>query len=650
MRNVQNLWTFLILILVVEKVSCTIIILESVFQKVDFMDKLKKRQVKLLNYLMDMDGFRTYTYYAELLDVSTKTLQRDVLKLNQYLKGKKINIQAKNGVGIRLVKEENKDANFFQNFVRYQGKVISINNEHNRLNSPILVDLCINLLLYHDDPLDIVSLLDNYEIKNERLKKDIEILSTYFAKYNIRIIKSHDSLKLEGMEKDYRNALTEIIIYILDYNFHENERMLDNPIKFNNDTFSVILEMFKENDIVYVNNLQKNIKLLYNREFTEQEYMYFSIGLLVTIYRIKQNDFVHSMTTPQEINNNKLFGKILNFITNLDLNISQEKKINEAYYFYNNINSLMNLEASDIDYSKEFCEDFIDAYSYITDINVRSHFLYENLVNHLLLLFQRISTNTTILNPILESIEYKYPTLHSITTILCSVLRQKYSLNEITNDEISFLVLYLNSFNKQKDSIKIGIFCNMTKSIGNHIYSQVKHFFPEENIKIIETAFHNINFNSYDLIVSTKLLNQDDINIPYVYISPMCDETDIKAIHSTLQKINEKKTYTGRDMINIINELMDLGVTVTYESKDDSIAKSYKNIFKIHSERVNNITYVYYINQFNENLISISEYNNKKLITYNMSSVDYILASTKLTYFLSFSNNISFKNIFGRGD
>lgn len=94
--------------------------------------------------------------------------------------------------------------------------------------------------------------------------------------------------------------------------------------------------------------------------------------------------------------------------------------------------------------SESFVNDFIDAFSIITEFNIREEYsLYQNVMSHISLMLARVTENNQARNPLVSQITEEYEEVTKICRIICWILEKKFSLPEISIDEICYLALYI---------------------------------------------------------------------------------------------------------------------------------------------------------------------------------------------------------------
>ena len=91
-----------------------------------------------------------------------------------------------------------------------------------------------------------------------------------------------------------------------------------------------------------------------------------------------------------------------------------------------------------------FGEDFIDAFSVITGINLRTKStFYVNVISHITLMLNRAASSTPARNPIIDILLENYKGTINVCQIICRILTEKFRLPEISFDEICYLMLYI---------------------------------------------------------------------------------------------------------------------------------------------------------------------------------------------------------------
>ena len=108
-------------------------------------------------------------------------------------------------------------------------------------------------------------------------------MEEFFSRHGLLLVKAKKGTRADGPEQNIRKALTELIVMLLDASGKEAEEPA-----VESDMMMTILDCFSEDDLICVEKILRRIEERQNYYFDELEYGRVSVGLLVTIYRIRE--------------------------------------------------------------------------------------------------------------------------------------------------------------------------------------------------------------------------------------------------------------------------------------------------------------------------------------------------------------------------
>ena len=616
---------------------------------------MNRRQILFLKELLDKDDYAPLSEYSAKLKVSEKTLRRDIDEINAYLSSTGKSVKKKSGVGVRLkVDREEREKLInnlsLMNFLERNSKSIIRERDSRK------IDIAFNLLLYSDEYTSLSELSYKYYASKSSISSDLKGVEKLIERHGLTLIKDSRGTKVRGDEVDIRNALTEILSYILDFNLNRAATGKNSMASesFISETLSTILDIFKERDITFVERIMRWTETELGQSFDEQEFMDVSLFLLIGIYRLKMGIFI-----PDTYDSQKFRDVHLKADRNIRLNDTVtkiRKKIEEEYSLELPSSEVKNIyrkiasgrlarlviekeknsgQHGGREEEKEdlFSEDFIDAFSTITGIGLRSKDDFcKNIRLHIRLMLERAKTNNPAVNPILEMMGSDYTGTLNVCRIICEILTQKLKLPRITLDEICFLMFYIQGeIISVEEKANVLLISDVSRSITLLIKRRLIQRFPGWQIReTYADGFKEINKGSYDFAVSTILDERIAEEIPYVYISPVLDDSDLKNIQELFWRVRTDSDIFLRELIRTVRDLNDVGCHIRTTPASD---EEYKNRI-VSIEALKDIEYIYVKNdEINECIIEICDEGTGIFrIIFNMSDWDFMLFATKLLY------------------
>ncbi|MEZ0482182.1 BglG family transcription antiterminator [Planococcus sp. SSTMD024] len=179
--------------------------------------------------------------------------------------------------------------------------------------------------------------------------------------------------------------------------------------------------------------------------------------------------------------------------------------------------------------------------------------LYQGLLAHMEPLIFRLKQKLESFNPLTEEIKKKYPVLFLAVK---QTLETEFDDLEFSADEVAFIVLHFGSallMNEERVQLEAVVVCPTGIGTSKMLASRIQKELPEiDSVKILAVHdFQSANLKDYDLVISTIRLPVTDVD--YLMVSPLLNEQDISHIENYLQhniqQVTRNKQYlTAEDV------------------------------------------------------------------------------------------------------
>lgn len=401
---------------------------------------IETRIKQIFDYLtLDYD-YHTSKEIGEEMELSSKTIRKEINHLNSVIKDKGAIIESKPGVGfIFIIKDEEKFKLFLKNdwykYAYYQQEDGDKNLRYENI---------LRLFLFSNSYIKQYELSEVFHVSESQINKDIPYIRQILESYGINLIsRPYYGMKIEGDEKNIRLAI-------------KNE-IGEDPILFEDD---------KNRDLFI--EIQKVIEDI---DFGEDYYMpYVSfknlvINIYISILRIKQKKYIISSKDFEE----KIISSEEFKIANDIVDILQEKlKIEipnqELTYITmhliakNTISNQEKLSNEILEISQEIIDEIYKVSKYDFRENIDFYF---SLAMHLGPLINRIKYGFDMKNPVLSDIKENQVAFF-IATIASNVISNHYN-TRLSEDEIGYIALHImtamkyNSYQKKTYWLYVGL-------------------------------------------------------------------------------------------------------------------------------------------------------------------------------------------------
>lgn len=511
-----------------------------------------RRQTTLLSYLISNSEGIPGKDLSNLLDVSLKTVQLEVKKINQILKDEeRIIFIPKKGYVIENISTETKNQ-----------IITAINQDKNKLADSYRINKIITILLFEKSYISMEKLAERLFISKSAVNSDLSILrrlkivDTDEAKLEISLNKG---LRIHASESTKRYMLSKVLTNDFDLDILLLSNYNINIIELENNLLKILSEAFIKYDYIV----------------SGESLQVFKNYLLISIIRNKYGFNI-------EENHSKL--KIVTIMQHIFDRIREKLgfsfDFSEMIYNQNKLNELNLLNNEDI--SNGYLETNLNCFIKKIKEDLGIDFKYKGQLKNMFLLHMqklliRIENNHDNTNFLKREINRKYPmSAHIISEYFIPIFKLP-----IPESEISHLVLYIGSEIEIKENkLKVIFISDFNASV---IYnSKIK---MEDNfrnlIKIIDivplyvfNARKESLKNQYDIIITTEreivlydsqailiksIISDNDISILGKKINQIANSLEKEKFKELCSKlINDGSIIVIKQTLNTVEELFDL--------------------------------------------------------------------------------------------
>lgn len=506
----------------------------------DFTSRMKQITLALL----DESGPLSVKRLAEQINISKRTVQRELEYLPRALKKYDVRFCSKTGTGIWLEGSSESRACLLSDLQTEDFFECSDRTERQkRLVLEILKDKTLKKLYYYSDL---------FGVSEATISSDLEAVESWFHKYHLEIIRKPGyGVLIEGSEKDFRSALRMFI----DENL--NTRIIQELYDNRGQSVLEIITDDNEHNIYRILNddIVKRVTacILKIRDrrilnLTQDSYLGLVIHVAIAVNRILKQEIIEE---------NKVMTEALKGDGDYDLaerivrSLEEEFQISipeiECAYICLHIkgSKIQKLEIDqksrlEIEESRELWEvvnDMIDSYdseiAYL--LKEDEEFVVRGLIAHLKPTLVRLANGMKIQNPLLDQIKNAYSEIFERCRKVAGIIERRYGY-EVPEPEIGFLAIHfgaalvrLESRKESRRTVEVGIVCASGIGISRLMSSKISRAFAD---RVELSAYGIADLSPYvlkknDFLVSTMALKEDaDI----LYVSPLLPQEDMERI------------------------------------------------------------------------------------------------------------------------
>lgn len=540
---------------------------------------MNKRQILFLNMLVSHSReFLPIDFFAEKFRVSPKTLRRDLELIEHYLEEFEGGILRKSGVGIRLlIGQEQK--NKLSNHISYLAYMSRGAEQEAWEKESRRMDIALNLLLYSDEYTSLSSLAYKYYVSKSTVNHDLLLTCGLLERFSLEMSRTAKGTIISGSEHNIRQAIVYILSYILDTRviLARRDKTGSGSFRPNPATLATVLDIFREDDICFADRILCKMEEIYGYRFDDSEFISVSLNLLVMAYRLKNGWTLNRECSAYYVTGP---GDLMGIREAADTVCAQ---MLEQYHIKLSVPELEGIKRMLLttrllepggglgnEVFQLFSEDFIDAFTTITNISLRENPTFcENVISHINLMLNRLFNGAPASNPLMELLIKDYQSTLNVCRIIVCILSKKFQLPELSIDEISFLMLYiLGETVRQAEHAKVLFVTGLAKSVANLTKLRLRQHFPQWNFHTCTPEeYWSVKEGSYDFCISTVLLDRGRGSVPYVLVSPILGNGDFQNIQELFWKTSESASAYLLELVRIVNDLHDIGCVIAFNTE-----------------------------------------------------------------------------------
>ncbi|TDL30463.1 PRD domain-containing protein [Jeotgalibacillus sp. S-D1] len=510
------------------------------------MDYITGRERKLIEWLLrTQHQFTTIRELADGMDVSSRTIHRELKKVEKALADYSVSLVKQSGSGIQLSGSPEQ--------LQQLDTALRGVQEHDLQQEERLV-LLLHYLIRHESPVKTAVLTRALNCAMGTLTHDLDLLEKAIEPYGLTIIRRRGyGIQLVGSERERRRALANLLIEQIDTTSIYS--MVDEHF-----IFPGILD-HKAAGVVSRELLMRVERLLMDEikelpyTIADDAYLALVIHISLAIGRIQSGEKVEI----DENVKNELAEKIeFTVAHSLANSLSKEFSIaiprEEVGYIAIHLRGAKRREQMSVTSIEQTEWTFI-VQTLIQKVGQQlgvsfshDHSLFEGLIAHLEPAIHRAEEGLQAFNPLTETIKEDYPILfHTLEQVLGELFPQA----EFSSGELAFLVLHFaSSLEIQKELVSISALVVCSSGIGTSkmLASRLKKEFPEIT-DITQASLQDARVlagKEYDVIIST--IGLADVNREYILVSPLLPENEVEKVRRFLQK--NMPAITGKNGFN----------------------------------------------------------------------------------------------------
>ncbi|MDP4553219.1 BglG family transcription antiterminator [Alkalihalobacillus macyae] len=529
---------------------------------------ISARERRILQLLLGSSEFFTVKGIAEELEVSERTVHRDLAGVEDILAEYELKLIKKAGVGVQIDGEESKRSELITTIFDLQI------TEYTQQERETLI-LC--KLLESADPIKLVGLSNDLRVTVATVSNDLNKVEEWLHNMQLSLIRRRGyGVQVDGTEALKRHAMSTLLA--TEFNDSDFFTLIKQSIQKKSQ--GTLLESASERllGLVDRNKLLKVEKIVdeVNGELpymiADSAYIGLIVHLTLAVERIQKgekieidDDHLSTLKGTKEFH----FGRLI--ATKLESSFRIIIPEAEIGYITMHIRGAKLRNTSDYFLEETNYPIVVKARELIRYVDDRMHAglesnesLLEGLVTHLGPATHRVRQNMNIHNPLLYKIKEDYADLFDL---LDEAIKEIFPNVPIPEEEVGFLVLHFGSALEgryEKRDVSILAVCSSGIGTSKMLASRLQQELPEINLIKSASLFdlEDEDKENYDLIVSTiPLPNYEG---QYIRVDPFLTKKEALRIRGAIQ--TNSLTKKRKVLVEKQKE------TSSYSTKDQAIS------------------------------------------------------------------------------
>ncbi|TSB48200.1 BglG family transcription antiterminator [Alkalicoccobacillus porphyridii] len=498
------------------------------------------RERQLLKLLLANEEHLDLRELASSLDVSTRTIQRDLKALSAVMADYNLTLhkEASKGYDIHGLAADLR---------RLKDDLATL--EPNEFTPEERQLLLLVALLEKPEPIKLFTLAEQLNVTVATVSHDLTKVEEWLSSFQLTLIRRRGyGIEVSGSETNIRRSLSSLITEnINEASFY---RSLDKDDAVDSYTESIserLLDIVDSTKIQRIQHAVEDLRTHSNGQMADSSYIGLIVHLALAIERIQQGENVQMASEQLDsLRSEPVFDLAVRLAHTLEGIFSIQIPEEEVGYI------VMHLRGAKVqrDYNLFNHKDYTEL-SYLADRLIKQmeqqlqlvfddDSLYSGLIAHLEPALYRMNQGMKIHNPLLDRIKQNYSTLYNHVT---DVVHQVFEQVEVPEEEIGFLVMHFGSAmerQQQKNPLKAMVICSSGIGSSKLLASRLEKEFPEieqiDNISLFDFKKREARF--YDLIISTVPLPQSE---QYFLVKPFLSKEETEQIRQHIKTLKKKR-------------------------------------------------------------------------------------------------------------
>jgi mannitol operon transcriptional antiterminator len=550
------------------------------------ISKASTRAKEIIAILCKETQYITIASIGSRLNVSSRTILRELNEVEKLLKHNGISLDKKPNRGLYVSGSIEDKANILQLVeMQHDNKVYA---PHERQT------IILSELLQNQDPTKLYYFTKIFNVSEGTISRDLDNLEGWMEQYSLKLIRKPGlGVYVEGSEGEIRRAIINLIYENIDQNHLHSfvresfklsaDKQLGIEIRMRNR----LLNLIDRDIITKLEILIHEVEDIMGYSFADSAYVGLVVHLALAIQRIRNNEKITiDKKYLDEIKDKQEYSAAEHLVKSiekaLDISIPQDEIAYITMHIIGSKNRdiFHDAQGSVIGSFElvKLARDMIKVAEQESNCYLeQNQKLLEGLVNHLGTAISRLKMKMDIRNPLLDEIKAFYPHIMEISKKCAEIIEQRFEIN-IPESEIGYIAMHLGAAIEKKEIdgrrvYRAAVACpsgiGASRMLASRIESEYENIMVSDVISTIKLEEYVLEKAEIDLVISTVPIN--GITLPVIVVTPLLSLTDKLMIDKCLKECNKQEQAGSRDK----------RVTVDLKSKLIQMSKYSESIIEL---------------------------------------------------------------------
>ncbi|WP_077329159.1 BglG family transcription antiterminator [Virgibacillus siamensis] len=509
------------------------------------------RARKIIQLLLDADEALLVNQIAKTLDVSERTVHRNLKSVEEMVAGYGLQLDRQSGVGLQLSGDSE---------AKHELEKEVSNTAFSDFTAEERQAIIFSTLLEMDEPIKLFTLANELKVTIATVSNDLDLLENELHTYNLSLVRKRGyGVRMEGNESNKRAALSSLIASHMDP--FKYVALLKKNIKKQQQTNTISNRLLGLVDPEKLTIIEKTVNAAMDelpQKLADSAYIGLVVHLALALERLLKGDSIHmDPDYLAQMEESREFAVARKMIRHFEEAFQMDIPKDEIGYITmhlmgakirSNQNSLMEESGLDIVYKAKELITYIS--SMVQDDLRENTVLLNDLAAHLKPSIYRMKQGLVIRNPLIEEIKRDYASLFDL---IQEAVEEIFPELDFPDDEIGYLVLHFAAAMIRDEAgtgIRALVICSSGIGTAKILATKLKQHVPEikhvENKSVLDLDQQELG--KYDVVVST--IGLEGFQDEYIQISPMLTNAEVHRIKKAIKqrKITRRLSHDAKPL------------------------------------------------------------------------------------------------------